>query len=48
MDMKKLFEKLIADENIQKIPLNYVLEVFYAVINAINSGECYYENHENE
>ena len=46
--MKKLFEKLIADESIQAIPLHYVLEVFYAVINAINSGECFYENYEKE
>lgn len=43
MDMEKLFEKLISDENIKNIPLNHVIAVFYALFKEIESGECYYE-----
>lgn len=44
MDIKKLFEKVMSNEEMKGIPLIYVYLVFNAVIDAINSGECFYIN----
>ena len=44
MDILKLCEKVLKNEEIQGIPLIYVYLVFNAVIDAINSGECFYIN----
>ena len=42
--MKKLFEKLLENENIKNIPLKDVIKVVIAVFETINSGECFFEN----
>ena len=44
MDILKLCEKVLNNEEIKGIPLIYVYLVFNAVIDAINSGECFYKN----
>lgn len=41
MDIVKLCEKVLEDEEIRNIPLVYVYAVVYSVINAISSGECF-------
>ena len=43
MDIKKLYEKVIQDEEVHGIPLVYILAVMNAVIEAIGSGECFYQ-----
>jgi len=44
MNIKKLFENVLSNEDIKGIPLVFVYLVFNAVIDAINSGECFYIN----
>ena len=43
MDINKLFHKVIEDEDVKDIPLVFVLTVVNSVIEAINSGECFYQ-----
>lgn len=43
MDIKKLYEKVIQNEEVHGIPLVYILTVLNAVLDAIGSGECFYE-----
>jgi len=42
MDIKKLFEKVLHSEELQGVPVIYIYIVFNTVIEAINSGECFY------
>lgn len=42
MDMKKLYTKLKEDPSIKDIPAIYVLRVAVAIIQIINSGECFF------
>ena len=42
MDVIKLFEKVLEDEEVQGIPLLYVLTVVCSVVDAIGTGECFY------
>ena len=44
MDIMKLCRKVMESEEVQGIPLIYVILVFNSVIEAINSGECFYTN----
>ena len=44
MDIMKLCRKVMESEEVQGIPLVYVILVFNCVIEAINSGECFYTN----
>ena len=44
MDIKKLYEKVIQSEEVHDIPLIHILAVLSAVLDAIASGECFYEN----
>ena len=44
MDILKLWEKVLNSEAIQEIPILYVILVVDSVIEAINTGECFYEN----
>ena len=46
MDIGKLFDAIIENENIKNIPLNHIFAVFYAIISAINEGKCYYDDAE--
>lgn len=41
MDIKKLMEMVLANEEIQDIPLIFVLAVMNSVVEAISSGECF-------
>lgn len=41
MDIVKLCEKVLQDEEVKDIPILYVYTVVYSVINAISSGECF-------
>lgn len=44
MDIEKLFEKVINNEEMQSVPLKYIFKVFICVLDAISSGECFYIN----
>ena len=44
MDIKKLYEKVIQNEDVHDIPLIHILTVLNAVLEAIGEGECFYEN----
>jgi len=41
VDIVKLCEKVLEDEEVKNIPIVYVYAVVYSVINAISSGECF-------
>ena len=43
MDIVKLCEKVLEDEDVKDIPVIYVYAVVYSVINAIGTGECFME-----
>lgn len=43
MDVLKLCKKVLENEDVKGIPLFYVLVVITCVIDAIGSGECFYE-----
>ena len=43
MDIVRLFEKVIEDEEVRDIPLMYVFTVVCCVVEAIGSGECFYD-----
>lgn len=43
MDMNKLFKALTAHDDIQDIPLTYVMRITIAVFEILNSGECFYD-----
>ena len=43
MDIKKLCKKVFENEDIKGIPLIYVWTVITCVLDAISSGECFYE-----
>lgn len=42
MDVLKLCKKVLENEDVKGIPLLYVLIVVGCVIEAIGSGECFY------
>ena len=44
MDIRKLYEKVIQNEDLHDIPLLHILSVLNAVLDAIDSGECFYKN----
>lgn len=41
MDLKKLCDKVLENEDVQDIPLIFVFTVINSVIDAISSGECF-------
>ena len=43
MDMDKFYKLLMSNEDIQDIPILFVMRVAMAVFEIINSGECKYE-----
>jgi len=43
MDIKKLCEKVLENKEIKGIPIVYVYLVITSVIEAIGTGECFYE-----
>ena len=44
MDVLKLFEKVVACDEVQDIPLMYIFIVVTCVMDVISSGECFYSN----
>ena len=44
MDVFKLCEKVLASEEVKDIPIRYIYIIVTCVIEAISSGECFYEN----
>lgn len=42
MDIQKLCEKVLQSAEAQDIPVIYVYMVINCVLDAINSGECFY------
>jgi len=42
--MEKLYDKLMASEEIKDIPFKYVFRVAVCLFKIINSGDCYYIN----
>jgi len=43
MDIKKLIKKVTENEEVRGIPLIYIFTVVKCVLDAISSGECFYE-----
>ena len=43
MDIIKLFEMVLGNEDTKDIPVLYVILIFNSVIDAINTGECFYK-----
>ena len=43
MDVLSLFEKVIEDEEVKDIPLMYIFRVVCCVVDAISTGECFYD-----
>lgn len=43
MDLNKLCDKVLKNEEVKDIPLVYIYTVITCVIEAISSGECFYE-----
>lgn len=43
MDILKLCQKVLENEEVKKIPLVYIYTVVMSVIEAIGTGECFYE-----
>lgn len=43
MDLNKLFNKVMSEKDIAQVPILYVFIVLKCVIDAISSGECFYE-----
>ena len=43
MDIKKLYEIVIKNEDVHGIPMIHILTVLNAVLDAIGTGECFYE-----
>ena len=43
MDILKLLNKVLAYEEIENVPIIYVYTIICCVIEAISSGECFYE-----
>lgn len=43
MDVNKLFNTVILNEEIKDVPILYIIMVFNCVIEAIGSGECFYK-----
>lgn len=44
MDIGKLYDKLMASEELKDIPFRYIFRVAVCIIKIINSGECFYVN----
>lgn len=43
MDIYKLCEKVLTSEKVKDIPVEYVFIIINSVIEAISSGECFYD-----
>jgi hypothetical protein len=43
MDVLKLCSKVLASEDVEHIPIVYVYIIINCVMEAIGSGECFYE-----
>ena len=43
MDLQKICEKVLENEDVKDIPVIFVLIVLNSVIEAISSGECFYK-----
>ena len=44
MDIRKLYEKVIQNEEVHDIPLIHILTILNVVMEIIGDGECFYEN----
>ena len=44
MDMTKFYDRLLNDETISDIPINFVFRIVLSVLGIINSGECFYRD----
>lgn len=43
MDVNKLFDIVMSSQEISNVPITYVFMVLNCVLDAIGSGECFYE-----
>lgn len=48
MDIKKLCKKVLNSDEIKGIPLIFVFTIVKCVLDAISSGECFYETEHEE
>lgn len=44
MDLEKLYQKVLNSDDVKEIPIIYVYKIIFTIIDAISSGECFYEN----
>lgn len=44
MDILKLFEKVMEDDDVKGIPLMYVFTIVCSVVEAISTGDCFYND----
>ena len=45
MDVWDLFEKLLEEDNIRDIPVEYIVRIVFSVFSLIESGEVFYKHH---
>lgn len=45
MDVWDLFEKLLEEDNIRDIPVEYIVRIVFSVFSLIESGEFFYKHH---
>lgn len=43
MDIDKLFKTVVASDEMKSVPIIFIIVVFNCVMDAISSGECFYE-----
>lgn len=43
MDINKLFNMVVLNEETKDVPILYIIKVFNCVLEVIGSGECFYK-----
>ena len=44
MDVDKLCDRLLEDETLKDIPLNYIFRIVFSLFSLIESGEFFYKD----
>lgn len=44
MDMEKFCDKILNDETIADIPVDFVFRIVFSVFSILASGECFYSH----
>ena len=43
MDLEKLCQRVMNSDDVKEIPVIYVYKIIFTIIDAISSGECFYD-----